>query len=192
MLFRSAKHQAPRASRLRRKILGLPVVGWLFVLGGTALAVVGFIVLLGTSGEISAQPGLNIEYVAVDPDQTMRVAGDTGTCEIVFNSPTDVGLGIGGATPGTACQFRVQVRNLGPADAVLDGFTLGSPGFEGIRATVAQCGLVVPGDGTPTSFNFTVWVDDIAPSQVLNFDPAVDGLLWATPQFSDQTGCEQT
>ena len=181
----------PRRSKFKRKIFGIPVVGWLVGIALPAAAIVGFLVLLGASGTISPASSIDVEFSTASPTGA-PVAGDP-ICSITNPSQTTTAPVVNNATPGAACEFKVRVVNQGPAIARLEGFKLESAGFASgdIRATVAQCGQSIAPD-ISADVIFTIWVDDIDPAGGFQFDPALDGLEFATDALYTGSECEQT
>ena len=82
-----------RPSRWRRKILGIPVFGWLIGLTGTALAaVIGYLVLMGVSGTFEPSAEILVYYEAAGPISAEPRVGSP-TCTATFVSEDEVQFG---------------------------------------------------------------------------------------------------
>lgn len=183
------------SSRWRRKVLGVPIVGWVLGVATTALAVVGFVVLLGTSGNVGSAGAIDVYYASGGDPQATPVAGALTTCQAARIDEANMELSFNGALPGSACEFSVWINNRASASSAarLQGFNLDSPAFASgdIRATVAECGQTIPVDAQG-NVTFTIWVDGLEPGSNLLFNPSLDGLEWVAEALYDPADCVQT
>lgn len=165
-------------SRWRRRVLGLPVVAWLIGIAGTALAVVGFIVVLGTAGSVTSAPPIDISYAT---NVNGSIIAGTPVCGGVRNSASQITLTITNAQPGDVCRYNVQVTTTAAsAPARWQGFKLGSPGGTHLTRTNTGCGMTIaPGSTDIVSFDLAV-KPTFPPGGSITFDPLLDGLEFRT------------
>lgn len=186
-------HTAPPRSRwMKRGFLGLPVAVWVFIgSAATALAVWGFIVLLGFSGSLTTGPGINVSYVAgtVSTDTNSSV----GTCNASVDGNGHLQLDVQGMIETDYCYIEVDVVNDGDEPAKVQRIDV-SDGW-GLNKTVTYtqggdfCGADVPADGTPYTVGFQF--DGFgSPSQNYNFDPDWDGLTIVRADLFDAGQCD--
>ena len=178
-----------KARRFRRRILGLPVIGWIILgVSGAALAIVGLMVILGTSGSITAsEDKINMTYKTAMPIVVEEVGLPDFGCAASYVDDENLNITISDASPGDQCHIVVAVQNTGPATARLNGFELASPGFAGfITASVDDCGRTVT-SALPNSGNdvgFWIEIGAVTSAQVFSFNPVADGLDWrANPYY---------
>lgn len=185
----SGRHEVENTSRLKRKWLGIPVIGWIVLaLGGVAAAVVGLLVILGTSGSITAaEDKINMTYKTGMGIVVEEVGLPEFGCTANYVNNENLNITITEASPGDECHIVVNVQNSGPATARLNGFELASPGFAGfITASVDDCGRSVT-SALPNSGNdlgFWIEIGAVTSAQTFTFNPTVDGLDWrANPYY---------
>lgn len=177
-----AKH---RASRWRRRFLGLPVAVWLLGLAGTALAVAGFLVLLGTSGSVTAGQAIDVSYKQTGGFSVVDQAG--AECTVQRQSNAEIRITAANAYPGGHCTFSVRVENGGQAAARLQAFRLNSPAVE---AAVQTCGQTLAAMNGDADVRFTLtFTDDLQAGQQVTFNPASDGLEWVAANLYNAADC---
>jgi len=167
-------------------------------MAGTAIAAGYFIVILGATGSISTEPG--IEALSLD---SVDVASGSDCTAGIVGGKLDIqanGLGI-----GDYCELDVIVANAGPVDAYLQRFQAsydtnlsfgiqwgdnGSGGF-----TDDYCGAVVPASldagvtpGTNT-VGIMLEIDSSTDAGGTLFDDPSDGLRFMTADVYANEGC---
>lgn len=149
----------------------LAITTWVWMLlGGTALALSGFTVLLGFEGTVTPGQGIDVAYEG----SFFVLNQDQAVCSVSQSSPTRIAVTADEAYPGGSCTFSVGVANNGEATARLQAVHGGTP---------AECGASVsPGAGRQVAFtlNFT---------EAVTFDPSVDGLVWVADGLYDPEAC---
>lgn len=127
---------APARERLgRRAFLGLPLAVWFLVVAtGTALAVVGFVVLLGASGTLSAAGGIDVVYSTNPAHTQVDATMAKGTCAASTTSE-ELTVTMTDMLPGDTCEVRVGVINNGDVPASVQRFDVKFPGG-GVRASL--------------------------------------------------------
>jgi hypothetical protein len=175
----NGKHRG-QPSRWRRRILGIPVVGWLIGLGGTALAIAGFIVLLGASGSITAGDEINVSY---RQSGLFEVTAETGAdCSVVRIGPGEIQITATNVYPVGSCTFNVAVENGGAADARLQRLVVGPAALDG---TVGTCGQTVAAVNGQAQVSFTLTFPGVTAGQNIALNPAQNGLEWvAAPLYN--------
>jgi hypothetical protein len=186
-------HITPTANRWRRKLLGLPVAVWVWSIAAVALAVAGFIVLLGTSGSFNAANGIDVHYNNHVANSATVQAG-TPTCTIQFVSPSEIQIGATGALPGDVCRYRVEMANAGTSDAKLQGFVL--PAAAPVTAAVLDaqngpgCGATLPATSGVGFFAVDItFTAALSPGQVITLNPAQHGFRWVIPNQYNPATC---
>jgi hypothetical protein len=164
-------------------------------LAGTALAVVGLIVNLGTSGSITAaEDKIDVTYNQASQILATPTGGPGFTCTAQIVSTTELRITLGEVAEGDICNIgNFQVKNNGPADARLNGFRLTSADFAGgeIVATVNACGATAPAGGQ-VDVGFRITIGDVSSGQSFNFNPAQDGLEWRAAPHYVAAECNET
>lgn len=181
----AGRHIKDTPSRWRRKIAGVPVIGWLIgALSGVALA--AFLVAILTEGSITTG---DFDVIAQSPG---AVTATNGTCDAVLIDPntgysitwTD---GIAGDTCDVTTRFSTPSANA--RDAVLEGWTPG-PNISGeVTGTLgAACGATMPPSSADFDVVLTFTITATAdPGQVI--DLTGSSLDWVPAGTEDLSGC---
>jgi hypothetical protein len=173
----------------RRRVLGLPVTGWLIGIAGTALAVAGFMVLLNVTGTVSADDGIDVAYLTVSPGNE----GTGATCGGSVVSPDTVNITMGSLSgQSEVCKYILEIENTGAEDARLQAFQLTSADFVGgeIVPSVEVCGATIPA-GTVGTVAVFLEAGAVTPGQTFDFVPGEDGLLWTIASQYVPASCVQ-
>lgn len=174
----AGRHQATSTSKWKRKILGIPIIGWIVGISTTALAVVGFTILFGATGTVSSAPGIELEVATAS---AIQHTGDA-TCTASPNGTSGVNISMSDAEPGDRCQVNITVNNPGSADAQLQSFDLVSGDFSGgeITAGVVNCGgnTATAGGGSGTIAAILTAESTLGAAQTFTFDANQDGFFF--------------
>lgn len=201
MFTRNGRHvTAEGRSRWRRKIAGVPVVGWIIGASGTALAIVGFLVFVGASGSVTSAAGIDVYAFAGSGSSTVLAGSPTCSTSVVGDG--EVALTFADAYPGDSCSFTVSFANKSQdAAARLQDFALSSVDFAGgdIEADLgAACGTTINAAASqdlPAGVLKAVTVTltasaSLTPGQTFTFDPLNDGWEWVVDSLYDAgAGC---
>jgi hypothetical protein len=184
-------HEKP--SRWRRKVLGLPVVVWLWGIAGTALAVAGFAIILSVNGSLTAANGVDVRYTIHTSDVGTAVVG-TPTCTVGTRTASSATLTMGNAKPGDVCRFRLEMTNVGTSDARLNGFNLGATHFAATVNTGSdfECGHTLTTSGAGMIGFADVRIEalpTLTPGATYTFVPATDGFDWRIPSMYVAAEC---
>lgn len=184
-----------REGFLRRTILGLPIFLWVSVaIVGTAVAVVGFMVTLGMTGQVTTGEGIDVEFVADDP---LPVATNTlvGSCSASATA-TNIEVLANGLISNDYCYTEVTVVNSGPEDAAVQTWFSGQdPASVHVNlngtTTGDYCGAIIPGDGSPVTIGLQVNIQpEATPGYQYDWAGAPDdGLQFVRADLYDAGGC---
>lgn len=164
----------PIKSHLRRKFLGVPLIGWaLLVMSGTAIAAAVFWVTLDATGTFS------VSGDTIDDGALTFVAGSEyseGPCSIAVIDPTTIDIQATGLAPNDQCVLEVNVANADASAAALQGFSLSEsfpqdgsvPGpmlgwdhdVNGVPQS-GYCGTEIPGGSPGTTIGMVIHVDAV-------------------------------
>ena len=202
----NGQHRKP--PRWRRKILGLPVFGWLIGLTGTALAaVIGYLVLMGVSGTFEPSAEILVYYEVAGPISAEPRVGSP-TCTATFVSEDEVQFGATAVMPGDVCRYTVTFdTDLAVpstyAVARLNGFNLDSPDFAGGGITARldnssfgglnSCGKsMLPGEAQVfrrATVNVDILFNTVSSSDTFTLNPALDGFDWRAESLYVPSEC---
>ncbi len=189
----SGQHKESSTSRwTRRGFLGIPIVLWRVFAVTAVLAVAGWYVLLGTTGQLSTS-GDNIDVVF----DTSAAPVVVGPCTASITDAETFDLNGTDLMPGDMCAITFNVINTGSVDAYyqgfganwVEGFDIGigsnwdcqTPDWDGDPQNCDDwaneyCGLVIPSDGTPTQIGLMIDVNEgTTPGLTMPFDVNQDG-----------------
>lgn len=161
-------------SRLRRRVLGVPVFGWLLALLGAGVAVAAIVVTLGFSGTFSftIDPTYGVVFTNAmsHTDEDCEVS-HTST-NLSFDSWDDFG-------PLSECTIAVEVENTGDTDVYFADFVTADPMVRIIKASggLACQGVVAPA-GTAT-INLKVLIGSGSGPGTYDIDFAGSGIQWS-------------
>lgn len=157
---------------------------WILIAtAATALAVIGFIVVLPFHGSLTTEGGIDVSFVPANP--LVGVTDGDGTCEAVVTAD-DMTFNISGMDYEESCSFTVDVVNDGPEDAKLQSV---EPDISGYNAYLGgYCGTDIPGDGNAVTIGFEF--TDFEAGVSYGFDSGYDeGLKFTRADLYEPGNC---